>query len=73
MSGLDLLKYRCTYNEHGVGNLVLANASSQDDHACFLRLARQLVESTDIMHYVQYESWRAERVEVDHVSNGTIR
>ena len=57
-----------THNEHSIGYLMLAHATTKNDHARFLRSPRQFIESADIAYNVHYQAWVLERVEVDHIS-----
>ena len=51
---------------------MLADATAQDDHPCLFRPSCLFVDLTDVARDVNDQSWAAERVEIDHVSDGTV-
>ena len=51
---------------------MLANSSSQNDHSGFLRFSRELVQVSDVLYNIHDEARIAERVEVDHISEGAV-
>jgi hypothetical protein len=44
-----------TNEEHAVGDLVLADSSAEDDHACLFTLDGHVVQSSDVGHDVDDE------------------
>ena len=68
----DIRGGRQIYDEHSVRDLMLADATAQDDHPCLFRPSCLLVDLTDVARDVNDQSWAAERVEINHVSDGTV-
>ena len=56
------------YDKHRVGDLVFANSTPKNYHSSFSGRARELVQITDVLHNIDYETRRPERVEIQHIS-----
>ena len=56
------------YNKHRIGNLVFTYPTPKDYHPGFTGRAGELVQIADVLHNVDYETRRPERVEIQHVS-----
>ena len=52
------------YNKHRVGDLVFAHSTSENYHPGFSGRARELVQITDVLYDIDYETRRPERVEI---------
>lgn len=66
-------KVRAVAEEHGVGDLVLAHAPAEDDHARLARLDGEVVQPADVPHEVDGQAGGLVRVEVEHVAQGAVR
>lgn len=51
---------------------MLANATSQNNHSCFLGFSRELIKVPDVLNDVHNEAGIAEGVEVYHISEGSV-
>ena len=53
-----------TYDKHRVSDLVLAHTTPKDYHPGFSRCTSELVQITDVLYDIDYETRGSERVEV---------
>lgn len=61
------------HDEHCVCDLVLADTPAKNDHTRLDGCTSELIQGSNIANYVQDETRRLERMEVDHISDGAIR
>lgn len=51
---------------------MLADTASQNDHASLARRSGQFIELTDVADNIENQARRFERVEIYHVSDGSV-
>ena len=61
-----------TYDKHRVGDLMFAHSTTKNYHPGFPGPTSELVQITDVLHDVDYETRRPERVEIHHVTERTV-
>lgn len=52
------------YNKHRVGDLVFTHSTPKNDHPSFSRRTCEFVQITDVLHNIDYETRRPERVKI---------
>ena len=52
------------YNKHRIGDLVFTHSATKNYHPCFSRRTSELVQIADVLHNIDYETRRPERVEI---------
>ena len=52
---------------------MLANTATEDNHTSLLRRTRQVIQLANVPHDIYGKSWVTERMDVEHVSNRSVR
>ena len=53
-----------THDEHRIGDLVFAHSTPENYHPGLSRCTSELVQVTDVLYDIDYETWRPERVKI---------
>lgn len=72
MSILSKVKTEGPYHQVGIADMVLDDASSQDNDSSLLGKDSLVVHAANVRHNVDDQTGVLVRVEVDHVAQGSI-